>query len=62
MTEVKVDWNDYCEDRNSFIAKIYFLLDTFHLYGSDGAFTFPDGDTYYKDKGHKSEPQLELFK
>lgn len=61
MAEVKVDWNDYCEDRNNFIAKIYFLLDTFHLYGSDGAFIFPDGDTYYKN--HKGgEPQLELFR
>jgi hypothetical protein len=27
-------------------ARVHFLLDTFGLYGPDGCFTFPDGETW----------------
>ena len=29
-----------------YTAKIYFLIDIYHLWAEDGTFTFPDGDMW----------------
>jgi hypothetical protein len=31
-------------------ARIYFLLNTYNLWSSDGVFCFPDGEVYRKDR------------
>jgi hypothetical protein len=36
--------------------KIRFLLDTYNLYGDEGTFTFPDGDTWHKDRSEEAVP------
>ena len=33
---------------NEALDEIRFLLDTYNLYGDDGTFTFPNGDTWEK--------------
>jgi len=39
-----------CNDQQlDLSAKIYHLLDIHNLYGPDGCYTFPDGDTWRRD-------------
>jgi hypothetical protein len=40
---------------DSLTEKIYFLLDACNLWESDGSFTFPDGDVWYRDEGYDDE-------
>ena len=36
--------------------KIHWLLEHAGLYGEDGTFAFPDGETYYETKGQINGP------